>query len=117
MDAQNEETYSGRLLNRMSECNSFYDVEIIADKYKIKAHKNILASASDVFKKELTDHPYAMSIDLSGYDGQDVRMLLDFIYTGVIPEDASKHPKFGEMVNEFKVKMVYYTHNGESQVQ
>ena len=105
MDAQSEETYSERLLNSISECNSFYDVEIIADKYKIKAHKNILSSASEVFKKQLTDHPYAMSIDLSAYDGQDVRMLLDFIYTGVIPVDDSKHPRFGELVNEFKVKI------------
>ena len=61
----------------------FLDVTIACDDDQIDAHKVILSSASEIFQKILkrsqSGHPF---LYLRGISSQELRALLDYIYTG-----------------------------------
>ena len=63
--------------------DNFCDVTLVGlDSYKIRAHRVILSSSSNVFKKMLVNenHPYPL-IFMRGVDKIVIEAIIDFIYT------------------------------------
>ncbi|ABQ43616.1 Kelch-like protein [Tanapox virus] len=72
-------------INKLKDENLLYDVTLIADGKKIQAHKIILASVSDYFKKMFTDNfseKNSNEINMSGIDFNSLSLLINFIYSG-----------------------------------
>ena len=64
----------------------FFDVSLVSDDQKMmSAHKLVLSASSPYFKNVLTGNKHSHPIlCLMGVDSENLKTLLDFIYTGSI---------------------------------
>ena len=75
------------------------------DDQQIEAHKIILSSASQFFKKVLLNnlHPHPL-IYLSGLKIEELRSIIEFIYLGETEVEANNLPRFLDVSRNLKVR-------------
>ena len=87
----------------------FTDVTLVsADDHQIKAHKVILISSSNFFKKILSanSHPHPL-IYLRGVNKGQLKNIIQFIYLGEIQMDESEVDDFINLGKELKIECLF----------
>ena len=84
----------------------FLDVTLVSeDDMTVPAHKLILASSSDFFKKKLLrDYQSRPVLILDGVYYEELAAIKDFIYTGSADVDKDRLQEFLRVGRKFKVK-------------
>ena len=106
------DSYVEHLIDAMQDMfngSDFTDLTLVCDDVEmVKTHKAILSACSPVFKKMLQyskDSPETM-IFLKGYKKEDLKALLQFIFTGEVVVNQTRADKVLKIAEEFKFKGV-----------
>ena len=102
-------TYDNHKIRLQNELTCFYedktlcDVQIQIDEQHIDAHKNILASGSGYFRDVLVASPEIPVLVLKGYDYEDVRDIIEFIYKGEVSLTEDRLDSFNRVAMDLKI--------------
>ena len=88
---------------RRDEC--FCDVTIACGDCQFQAHKVVLSASSEFFNNILKkhSHPYPL-LYLTGVKARDMKLLLDFMYSGEVTVEVDQLQSFIAAAEEFKVQ-------------
>lgn len=83
----------------------FCDVAIACEDLQFQAHKVVLSASSEFFNNILKkhSHPYPL-LYLSGVKARDMKLLLDFMYSGEVTVKVDHLQSFIAAAEEFKVQ-------------
>ena len=95
---------SFKVYNELRIAEELLDVTLACDDYVVQAHKVILSASSSFFRKVIRnsnhDKPY---IFLRGVMAEDLKSIVDFIYTGETQVAAENIQRFVDCGSELKV--------------
>lgn len=94
-----------RSIKEMREAEDFYDVTLVGDDHQqVSAHKVILSTCSQYFKKVLKQnkHPFPL-LCLWGLNHSDLKNILDYIYFGEIQLTQEEVNRFLEVAQKLEL--------------
>ena len=97
--------HTSSLVKDLFDTKSFADVTLVChDNIKLKAHKFILSSYSEVF--ELTLKMVNDIVYIPKVRQEEMLLVLQFMYTGKVEVPKKSIPEFSQAVQELKVKYI-----------
>ncbi|XP_054259943.1 zinc finger protein 239-like [Macrosteles quadrilineatus] len=95
-------------LRQMLASEVFVDVTLCCQNKKLKAHRVLMSACSPYLQELLTAHPVSdhTTIILDDIDYDDMRALLDFVYTGGVTVPEERLPSFLEAARSLQITVL-----------
>ena len=103
-----------KLFRNLRSDEHFCDVTVACEDLQFQAHKVVLSASSQFFNSILIkhSHPYPL-LYLSGFKANDMKLLLDFMYSGEVTVEVDHLQSFIAAAKQLKVQGL--NNNNQSQ--
>ena len=86
--------------------DDFTDVTLICGDGDVRAHKVVLATSSEYFRRELKKRKNCRKLSLTNLSQAELGNIIEFIYKGAIQIESKKYERFSEIVKSLSLNVI-----------
>ena len=86
--------------------DDFTDVTLICGDGEVRAHKVVLATSSEYFRRELKKRKNCRKLSLTNFSREELGDAIELIYKGAIQVESKKYERFFEIVKSLSLNVI-----------